>query len=415
MSVLDSLNSKREEANKIVSEILEKSIELDKRLDESTKIINHLITNSKNSDGLNSSLKSTISSTNKTLERFRAEKTKVNTILKNVNSFYDKKYVPLLAKIEDKQIGFQAKLNNSKKETDEILKYKSIAINQYEEIKKIATDLKSKYPELKRLDTNIRKLAINATNDSNKTKSLKDSVQLLELKIKKTNTEIQALFKTSEKDSKEIQILLNNSNNDIENITKNSAESNKVLSEIQRIYDLAAQTGLSGEFERQKLQLSGQLKKWEFRIFLISIVLLISIISLFLLELKLYDWKLKSIDVNFYLRFILFSPIIYYLYFCTNQFGEAKKLYDKYTFKTTLAMSIQNHIKMLLDEEKFDVGAKDKILEFVLNGFQKIYSEPYTENNLKIGLKLQNIEMNLEKKLFEKLNEIKLNPQTNPI
>lgn len=411
MSVLDSLNSKREEANKIVSEILEKSIELDKRLDESTKIINHLITNSKNSDGLNSSLKSTISSTNKTLERFRAEKTKVNTILKNVNSFYDKKYIPLLAKIEDKQSGFQAKLNNSKKETEEILKYKSIAISQYEEIKKIAIDLKSKYPELKRLDTNIRKLAINATNDSNKTKSLKDSIQLLEIKIKKTNTEIQALFKASEKDSKEIEILLNNSNNDIENITKNSAESNKILFEIQRIYDLAAQTGLSGEFERQKLQLSQQLKKWEFRIFIISIVLLISIISLFLLELKLYDWKLKSIDMNFYLRFILFSPIIYYLYFCTNQFGEAKKLYDKYAFKTTLAMSIQNHIKMLLDEEKFDINAKDKILEFVLNGFQKIYSEPYTENNLRIGLKLQSIEMNLEKKLFEKLNELKEIPK----
>lgn len=115
MSTLNSLNSKREEANIIVLEILEKSLELDKRLDESTKIISHLITNSKNSDVLNASLKSTIASTNKTIERFREERTKIHNILKNVNTFYNKKYIPLLTKIDDKTNGFQAKLNSAKK------------------------------------------------------------------------------------------------------------------------------------------------------------------------------------------------------------------------------------------------------------------------------------------------------------
>jgi hypothetical protein len=407
MSTLDSLNAKRDEANKIVRDILEKSIVLDKRLEESSKLLSQIITNSKNSGDLNSSLKSTITSTHKTIERFRAERDKIHKLLNGVNSFYDKKYIPLLSKIEDKQNGFQAHLNNSKKTTEEILKLKSSSTVQFDEVKKIASDLKSKYPELKRLDSNIRKLAVAATADSEKTKNLKESVQQLEIKIKKANTDIQVLFESSQKASKEIKNLLEGSNIDIENISKNSAESNKVLLEIQQIYNLAAQTGLSGEFERQKIQLSEDLKKWEKRIFWISVTLLIAILTLFYIELDLYDFKLKSIDVNFYLRFILFSPIIYYLYFCTTQFSDAKKLFDKYTFKTTLAMSIQNHIKMLLDEEKFDANAKDKILEFVLNGFQKIYSEPFSENNMKLGLKLQNIEMNLEKKLFEKFSELK--------
>lgn len=406
MSTLDSLNAKREEANSIVAEILEKSKDLDNRLEKSSTIINHLISNSKNSDALNTSLKSTITATHKTIERFKQERTKIHNLLKAVNSFYDKKYLPLLNKIDDKQNGFQAKLNSSKKTVEEVLKYKSIATTKYEEIKVIATDLKGKYPELKRLDSNIRKLAASAEVDATKIKALKESVELLEKKVKETSAGIQTHFKESEKNSLEINRLLKGSDTDIENITKNSTESDRVLADIQKIYNLAAQTGLSGEFERQKNQLGSQLKKWEKRIFWSSIVLLISIILLFTLELTLYSWELKSIDVNFYLRFILFSPIVYYLYFCTNQFGESKKLYDKYTFKTTLAMSIQNHIKLLLDEEKFDVMAKDKILEFVLNGFSKIYTEPYSENNLKLALKLQNIEMNLEKKMFEKINEI---------
>ena len=90
MSALDSLHAKKEEANNIVNVILEKSIELDKRLEESTKIINQIIQNSKNSDNLNSSLKATINSTNKTLIRFREERDKIHRLLKTVNTFYEK-------------------------------------------------------------------------------------------------------------------------------------------------------------------------------------------------------------------------------------------------------------------------------------------------------------------------------------
>lgn len=407
MSSLDSLNSKREEANKIVNEILGKSEELERRLEESTRIISKIISNSKDSDTLNSSLKSTIASTSKTIEKFRTERQKVYSILNGVNSFYEKKYLPLLDKINDKNNGFQSKLNSSKRDSDEISKNKVIATEQLSDLRKIATELKSKYPELKKLDSNIRKLEIAAKKDGDSIKNSNDLIKSLEVKIRKTNADITILFKESERHSKSIKSLLDDSNNDISNIKKNNSESDKILIDIQNIYDLAAQTGLSGEFERQKKQLGEQLTKWEERIFKISSVLLLLIIGLFFVELYLYDWKLKNIDVNFYLRFILFSPIVFYLYFCTNQFSEAKKLHDKYAFKTTLAMSIQNHIKMLLEQDGFAVSSKEKITEFVISAFQKIYSEPYLDNNLKLGIKLQNIEMNLEKKLEEKIKEVK--------
>lgn len=407
MSSLDSLNSKREEASNIVNDILDKSKELERRLEESTKIISKIISNSKDSDTLNSSLKSTIASTSKTIERFRTERQKVYSILHGVNSFYEKKYLPLLDKINDKNNGFQSKLNASKKDTDEISKYKAIANEQLSDLKKIASELKPKYAELKKLDGNIRKLEITAKKDSDSIKISSDLIKSLEVKIRKANAEISILFNESDRHSKSIKSLLDNSNRDISNIKKNNTESDKILEDIQKIYELAAQTGLSGEFERQKKQLGEQLTKWEQRIFNISSVLLLLIIALFLLELALYDWKLKNIDVNFYLRFILFSPIVFYLYFCTNQFSEAKKLHDKYAFKTTLAMSIQNHIKMLLEQDGFAASSKEKITEFVISAFQKIYSEPYMDNTLKLGIKLQNIEMNLEKKLEEKLKEVK--------
>ncbi len=407
MSNKDSLQLKRDEANKIVTDIIERSKVLESRLVESVGILTDISNNLTQAKNFNSSLSTTIKTTTVTIEKFRKERRVVTKYLNDVNSFYDKKFLPLSAKIEDKTIGLQAKLNSARINSEEIAKIKVNSTTQYNEVKTFANELRKKHRELTSIDTSIRKLWEQSKSNNENSQTLEKSIVQLELKIRNANSEIQVLFNNSSENSKKIKLLLDGSNENINTISKNSDESIKILNEIKKIYDLAAETGLSGEFERQKLKLFSQLEKWEKRIFYTSLSLLVVILLLFIFELALYSWSLKSLDVNFYLRFILFSPIVYYLYFCTSQYTQAKKLHDKYTFKTTLAMSIQNHIKMLLGEEKFDVKAREKILDFVIVGFQKIYSEPYSEEDIKLGLKIQNIEMSMEKKLTEKFNKLK--------
>lgn len=409
MSNKDTLQAKRDEANKIVGEIIEQSKVLERRLEESLSLLSDISKTVSQAKNYNSSLNKTISTTNATIEKFRKERKTVTKFLHDVNVFYDKKFIPLSSKILDKTTGFQANLNNAKHDSEQITKLKLSSTFQYTEVKNFASELKKKHKELTIIDSAIRKLYDQSKANSENVYLLEKSVVALEAKVKSSNAEIQILFKDSSENSRKIKLLLDGSNENIETINKNSSESTEILNQIKKIYDLAAETGLSGEFERQKLKLFEQLKKWEKHVINTSLLLSILIILLFTFELALYGWSLKSLDVNFYLRFILFSPIVYYLYFCTSQYTHAKKLHDKYTFKTTLAMSIQNHIKMLLDEEKFDSNARQKILDFVLEGFQKIYSEPYSDENIKLGLKIKDLEMKIEKKIAEKIKELKNN------
>lgn len=134
----------------------------------------------------------------------------------------------------------------------------------------------------------------------------------------------------------------------------------------------------------------------------ISFVILLLVIGLFLFQLSLQEWKIQDLKANFYLRYLLLSPIVYYLVFSANQYSKSQKLYDKYSFKTTLAIPVQHHIELLTSKEEFTSSIQiDNVLNFILDAFRKIYSEPYADDDLKFKLKLANLELEIEKKMVE--------------
>ena len=163
------------------------------------------------------------------------------------------------------------------------------------------------------------------------------------------------LFNQSQENEKSIDKLLEDSTTEYNNIISIKEDSEKLLLEIQDIYEIAADTGLSGEFDKRRKYLKELLGTWEKRIFITTLVLLGMIILMFVGQLWLYNWDMANhtFDINFYIRFLIASPVVYYLYFCSSQHAQAKKLHDRYSFKTTLAMSIKNHIKLLTQHEKF--------------------------------------------------------------
>lgn len=279
---------------------------------------------------------------------------------------------------------------------------------QYQEVKNYATELKKRNKELRIIDTSIRKLFKNSSNRNTEISKIQSNIKTLELQITILHKELDRIFNTSKKNNETISILLKKSNKEYSEIEDIKADSEKILTEIQDIYEIAAETGLSGEFDKRRGQLKELIIKWEGRILFTSSFLLIMIIMMFILQLKLYNWDLTNhtFDINFYVRFLIVSPVVYYLYFCSNQFNQAKKLHDKYSFKATLAMSIKSHIELLTKHEKFDDKDRiDKILEFVLSGFQNIYSEPYSQDDYKMKLKLANIEVELEKRILETITK----------
>lgn len=110
MASNETLKAKREEANKIVSEILEKSKIIEDNVLKSEELVKSITINTKESKKLKSSLNRIISTTRDAVLKFRKERDLVSRLLTQVNKFYEKKYLPLYKKIEDKETGFQAKI-----------------------------------------------------------------------------------------------------------------------------------------------------------------------------------------------------------------------------------------------------------------------------------------------------------------
>lgn len=78
--------------------------------------------------------------------------------------------------------------------------------------------------------------------------------------------------------------------------------------------------------------------KWEKRVLLSSILIFIIIIALFILQLGQSNWEIGQLDLNlsFYLRSLITSPIIFYLFFSVKQYDKNRKLYNEYVDKSTL-------------------------------------------------------------------------------
>ncbi|PKP01185.1 MAG: hypothetical protein CVU11_16045 [Bacteroidetes bacterium HGW-Bacteroidetes-6] len=409
MATNDSLNSKRNEAYRIVEEIKDKFQIIEKNIEKSKIILAEHKDNSAETKKLNTNLKRIVASTEEVITKFRIERDKVSRLLTLVNNFYDKKYIPLINKIEDDKTGFRARLKESTQFKNEILSIKESSKTQYDEVKKYATELRKTNRELTTIDSLIRKLLQNSTTKNTKINEINAHVSEVDKKITKTHDNLNKLFLESQNNEKVISELLAKSNEEFDRIKIIKSDSEKILSDIQDIYEIAAETGLSGEFDKRRNHLKISLDLWGKRIFYTTLVLLSVIIMMFVGQLWLYHWDIENhtFDINFYIRFLIASPIVYYLYFCSSQYSQTKKLHDKYSFKTTLAMSIKHHIQLLTEHETFNKEERiNKILDFVLDGFQRIYTEPHTNDDYKLKLKLANMEMNIEKRLIESISKV---------
>jgi hypothetical protein len=412
MTINETLKSKKDQAIKLVQEIINVKNDIEEIKIDAKKIHGNIVLNNDEYKKLVLTLNNINTTTSDAIINFRKEREKIKTLLNQVNRYYDKTFIPLTHKIDDKENGLKTKISNTSQDLKQLEKIKLNCGKQYDEIKNSVLDYRVKVRELKTIDTSIRKL--HSSTGQNKNKS-----DLLFTSIKNIEKESKSLLVSNRKyntESKNLSITINSlevkSQSLLTKIKANHSISDEKLIAIQKIYDIAHETGLSGEFENRRNNLKIELDKWERNILQYSKILLASLIALFLFQLWLYDFNIvaNNFDYNFYIRFLILSPIVYYLVFCSTQYSKIQKLHDKYSFKTTLAMSIKSHIELLTKEEHFQSdGAIDSILDFIIDGFRKIYNEPYADDDFKIKIKLANIKLDLQKNLIDNLKTKKNN------
>jgi hypothetical protein len=87
MALIDSLNAKREEANRIVGDILKQSKVIEENVQKSKELVKDITITTDDSKMLNSTLNRIISSTNEAVVKFKEQHALVSKLLIQVNNF----------------------------------------------------------------------------------------------------------------------------------------------------------------------------------------------------------------------------------------------------------------------------------------------------------------------------------------
>lgn len=401
-----SLEERRRKAAELVAEIVTLKNSLDSILNDAYSFLDGIKTNDKVYKSLVDKLDAINKETIIAITGFKKDKNKIIKLLNEAEKFYKNKYTPLAAKYATKKKELAADVISADKERKKFEKLKSDCLSQYNEIVTLGKNYKARTVELNKIDNTIRNLHRLAEQNKGKIDSLYEIISAAHKEILTRNSNIKQLEAECVALTNNIRKYAQETNTNTQKITELCNVSETTLAEIQKIYEIASETGLSGEFEKRRNKLNEEIKKWEKSIFMTSISLFIGIIGLFIFQLRMNKWELNAtFDLNFYVRFLIFSPIVYYLYFISVQYSKAKQLHDKYAFKTTLSMTIKSHIELLTQQGYFkDEEHINQILEFVLDGFRNIYCEPNSgSDDYKMSIKLANFEIDLQKKIIDKL------------
>ncbi|WP_297089424.1 hypothetical protein [uncultured Draconibacterium sp.] len=357
----------------------------------------------------------------KSMRSFNEKKADLTKLLYDANRYYSSKYLPLKEKVEDPETGLKKTLELAQKAQKEISTVKDECSKKYDQIKTITTELKKEVTKLKHISREIEGILSHTKRSKSSIEAIKQRISDIEDKVKTAHSNIESELSSSKQKRRNIDKLNADSTKLYGMIEDYETKSKERLDSIEKIYNIAHKTGLSGEFENRRNQHEKAQRRWRKFVFGVSLVLLLSLFILYACQLWLNEWNLNStVDINFYIRFLILSPLVYYLYFSTKQYNKERMLFEQYSFKTTLAMEINHHIELLIGLDRFtSQDDSERIMTFIMQSFDKIYAEPQ-KDQVKFKIKLAELEMKLEKKILDNLrvkfekNPIEAKPNRQP-
>ena len=325
--------------------------------------------------------------------------------LSEINRFYEKQFSTIVAKVKERRSELTV-------ENQEIRKTQSQQNAILKSLKKTNTSFDSQLLTLRNEIVANQKLQKEIKSQAKIISNYASQSGLNLSNIKKRNEEIGIIFNQIKKFRTEISSLkdgidknFTESEKRLLSINRNKTNSDEIYKKILAVYDLSSKAALSGEFKNRRGAFEKSMRRYEIILFSITALLLVCIVLLFYFQIEILNEGLKS--PLFYIRFLMFSPIVYLIHFVSVQYGSNKKQYEKYAFKASLSMSINDHIETLASNPNFqESDSKKKILDFIISGFQRIYTEPFSDEDLKLKVKLSSLEMKIEKKILNEMKKI---------
>jgi len=301
-----SLEERRRQATDLVAEILALKNTLDSILKDANSLLSGITTNDKVYKSLIEKLDAINKETVTAVAGFKGDRTKITKLLVEAEKFYKEKYAPLALKYAAKKKEFAADVVSAGKELKKFEKLKSDCAAQYDQIVALCKSFKARTVELKKIDDTIHSLQRSSEQNKGKIDKLYEIVSSAHKEILTRNANIKQLEAECNILTKKIQKFAQESDENNQKINELHHISAATLADIRQIYNIASETGLSGEFENRRNTLNKEIRKWGRYVLGTSLVLFVGIIILFCVQLHLNDNKLDStFDLNFYIRFLI--------------------------------------------------------------------------------------------------------------
>jgi len=311
------------------------------------------------------------------------EKSISDLLLKAVNNnteiqtFFDEEFQSLKADVEDEDSGIQACIDDyARKWKDLIVKHDEI-VDLYDScvlLKSNYEDYLSKIEGIEKEFNTIRDKIYDEDdgilNVLSNVRGVKNQVDDLYNKIaqnQRDSSEIKNRIKEFESEAK----------SKLKSIKDVDSEAVRLKDKIDEIYGIATVNGQGGYFDKTKKELINYRNMW--MVILFASVVITVIVAVYIT----LTFKEKAISfsnnetANLIIRYSLLSPLIYIIVFCGKQFKIARLSVEQYTYKTVVSFSLESEILFLQD--KFG-KSNAKIMEFALTNLEKLYSEPFHDD-----------------------------------
>lgn len=324
--------------------------------------------------------------------------------LSEISRYYDNQFNTLKSRIEKRNKLITQENIDYKKQRNSLSSMLSFANKTNENFKKELNQLKGEIIQnkelLKTVQTQARSIAKHAGQSANHITHIKERAERVAI----MTDQVKGIYSSATKTANTINETKRKAENNLDQITTNKTKADKLYREILGIYNLSIDGARSGEFKNRRIEFGRAMEKYENLLFIVTGSLFAGILILFYYQIQALKEDMTS--AFFYIRFLMFSPLVYLIHFLSTQYNSNKKQYEKYAFKATLALSIREHIELLSNNPAYqDEQYRTQILNFIISGFDKLFSEPYTDEDLKMKVKLASIELNVEKNILKSLKD----------
>lgn len=329
-------------------------------------------------------------------------KQQIENLLTQSNGFISR-IQDLVSQGESSNTSIQSMLTNATALKEQVASLKNSSEEKAAVIEQKYQEILTSLEEIQQAYTNFREIKSKIDDPNTGLEAILNLSNKLRDDIAQARTNAEDSYKQSKNLEEKIKTAKDQSEKAIISIESSKRRSEEYKNQIGEILEISTNTSVGDSFNQRKKELKGGLKFWLLGFVTSSFLLTLAISGLVWMA---YDQKGLHIDEwKFWYRFVLTSPLIYAVYFFSQNYGRERELLERYAFKFSLSLSLRSYAQLLADNFK-SPEAITKAQDFTLKSLRSVYKEPYLEKKRKYAFGINKIfNIGIEESDVEEIEE----------